>query len=160
MYYQNWMKFVRIMHILLDDCVALDQLRSLQKDMFSFLQEYDELYGENHLTFNANALLHLVDCVREWGHLWNVCAYSYEGVNGRLVRLVNGTTHDHLQIAEKVLILSTMAKLFAERLRASSPIRNLIVSMMKAYRLRVNGTVASSYTLRGKGKWSAYGIEY
>lgn len=35
-YYQNWMKFVRIMHILLDDCVVVDQLRCLQKDMFFF----------------------------------------------------------------------------------------------------------------------------
>lgn len=33
-YYQNWMEFVRIMHILLDDCVVVDQLRCLQKDVF------------------------------------------------------------------------------------------------------------------------------
>ncbi|KAH9384712.1 hypothetical protein HPB48_026723 [Haemaphysalis longicornis] len=94
----------------------------LQKDMFSFLQEYEELYGENRLTFNEHALLHLVDCIREWGPLWNVSAYSYEGVNGRLVRLVNGTRHAHLQIAEKFLILSTMPRLCAERLRPSSTI--------------------------------------
>ncbi|KAH9379423.1 hypothetical protein HPB48_021112 [Haemaphysalis longicornis] len=70
------MKFVRIMHILLDDSVALDQLKSLQKDMFSFLQEYEQLHGENRLTFNAHALLHLVNWVRDWGPLWNVSAYS------------------------------------------------------------------------------------
>lgn len=158
-YYQNWMEFVRIMHILLDDCVVVDQLRCLQKDMFFFLQEYEQLYAEKRLTFNAHALLHLVDCVREWGPLWNVSSYSHEGVNGRLVRLVNGTRHAHL-IAEKFLILSTMPKLCAERLTASSPIRNLLVSMMKGYRLRVNCTVAASYTLLGKGKRSANGIEY
>lgn len=159
-YYQNWMKFVRIMHILLGDSVASDQLRSLQKDMFSFLQEYEGLYGEGRITFNAHALLHLVDCVREWGPLWNVSAYSYEGVNGRLVRLVNGTRHAHLQIAEKFLILSAMPKLCAERLTASSPVRSLLVSMTKGYRLRVHCTVASSYTLLGKGKQTAYGVEY
>ncbi|KAH9384469.1 hypothetical protein HPB48_026477 [Haemaphysalis longicornis] len=97
-YYQNWMKLIRIMHILRDDGVPLDQLRSLQKDMF-FVQEYEALYGVNPLTFNAHALLHLVDCVREWGPV-DVSAYSYEGVNGCLVRRVNGTRHAQLQIVE------------------------------------------------------------
>lgn len=47
--------------------------------MTFFLKEYGTLYGKQHLTYKAHLLLHLVNFVRDWGHM-----------NGRIVQFLNG----------------------------------------------------------------------
>ncbi|XP_070392858.1 uncharacterized protein [Dermacentor albipictus] len=159
-YYNNWLKFVSLMHVLLADSVSSELLRSVQKQMFLFLKEYEVLYGKENITFNAHSLLHLVDSVREWGPLWNFSAYPYENMNGRLVRLVNGTRHAQWQIVEKFQILLAMPRLCATTVVSSSPVRDLLTAMLKGYRLRVHCTVLPEYTLLGKGQRTPLGIEY
>lgn len=113
-YYKNWMKFLRLMQFFLanTDSVPTDKLRMARKTMIFFLGEYQELYGKEHMTFNAHLLLHLVDTVEEWRPLWNYSAYAFENMNGQLVRLVNGTCYAHWQIVEKLCFLSSLPKVW------------------------------------------------
>lgn len=158
-YYNNWLEFVHLMHFLLGDVVASDQLKSAQKEMIKFLGDYEKLYGKKHLTFNAHALLHLVDCVREWGPLWNYSAYPYEDMNGQLGRFVNGTRHAHLQIVQKFSILSIMPVLCSQS-TISSSVKQLVTTMLRGHKLRVHSTCLFNYTFLGKGHKSERGTEY
>lgn len=158
-YCNNWLEFVHLMHFLLGDVVPSDRLRSAQKEMIKFLADYENLYGKKHLTFNAHSLLHLVDCVQEWGPLWNYSAYPYEDMNGQLGRFVNGTRHAHLQIIQKFSILSVMPVL-SSCSTVSSLVKELLTTMLRGHKLRVHATTLSCYTFLGKGNKSEQGVEY
>lgn len=55
------------------------------------------------MTYNVHLLLHLADCVRHCGPLWAYSAFHFEGNNGVLIKLVNGTTDVLAQVAEKYI---------------------------------------------------------
>ncbi|CAN7999346.1 unnamed protein product [Ixodes hexagonus] len=152
-YYKNWMKFVQIMHFLLMELVPLDQLSQVGKNMTSFLKEYETLYGTQHITYNAHLLLHLVDSVREWGPLWNYSTYSFENMNGQIVRFVNGTRFAQWQIVEKFLIMSALPKLCRKNFFSMRPsVKALMTCLIKKYSLRKFSTRSRGCVFHGKGQ--------
>lgn len=63
------------------------------------------------MTYNAHLLLHMADSVRNWGPLWNFSAFSFESMNGRLLRYVQGTRYVGQQISHKYLISKILSRL-------------------------------------------------
>ncbi|CAN7940292.1 unnamed protein product [Ixodes pacificus] len=63
-YFDNWLKFVHIMHFLLSRSVLLDSLPQVKRAMTAFLKEFEALYGQVNITYKTHLLLHLVDIVR------------------------------------------------------------------------------------------------
>lgn len=56
-----------------------------------FCSSFEELYGRRFMTLNIHNLLHLPNCVRNLGPLWTSSCFSFEDVNGKLLRLIHGT---------------------------------------------------------------------
>ncbi|XP_040064985.1 uncharacterized protein LOC115322291 [Ixodes scapularis] len=160
-YYKNWVQFVYLMHFLLKESIPLDELRSVAKQMKLFLKEYEKLYGKEHITYNAHLLLPLVDSVREWGPLWNYSAYSFENMNGSIVKLVNGTRYAHWQIVEKYLIMSALPKLCSRSTFFSqSSAGHLMTTLIKHYKLKKFCTCLSGCVFYGKSEVSPEGISF
>ncbi|XP_040064449.1 uncharacterized protein LOC120838538 [Ixodes scapularis] len=160
-YYRNWIKFVQLIHFLLMEPVPSDKLKALGQRMKVFLKEFEELYGKKHLTYNAHLLLHLVDSVKEWGPLWNYSAYPFESMNGRIVKLVNGPRYAQWQIVEKILILSALPKLCSSFTYFTlSPMKGLMTSLVKRYKLRRFSRTLSGCVFHGKGKVLADGTSF
>ncbi|CAN7951755.1 unnamed protein product, partial [Ixodes pacificus] len=161
-YYKNWMKFVHLMHFFfLLESVSLDKLRKVGKCMRAFLREYEELYGTQHITYNAHLLLHLADCVKEWGPLWNYSAYPFESMNGQIVQFVNGIRYAQWQIVDKFLILSALPRLCGRGTFFSEPsVRSLMTSLIKKYKLRKFAACLSGCVFYGKAVVSPEGISF
>lgn len=60
---------------------------------------------------NVHLLTHLSECVRKSGPLWAYSMFSFESMNGKLLKLVNGTQDITQQIAEKYCL----SKIFNEK---------------------------------------------
>lgn len=156
---RNWLKFVHLMRFLAAGSNPMDQLLLVKKLMFSFLKEYEELYGKENMTYNAHILLHLVDCVKNWGPLWNFSCYPFENMNGQLVKFVNGTRHAHLQIVEKYCILTSLPRLCSLHVSNSSALA-LLTSFTKGYKLRKHTSKVSGVFLHGKGRPRNEGVSF
>ncbi|XP_042150447.1 uncharacterized protein LOC121838324 [Ixodes scapularis] len=153
-YFDNWLKFVRIMHFLLSRSVPLDSLPQVKRAMTAFLKEFEELYGQVNMTYNTHLLLHLIDSVRLWGPLWGYSAYPFESMNGKLVRLVNGTRYVQCQIIDKFSIIRSLPKLWAvaSNRSADDQIAVLLRSLMKGYNLRKHVVKNGAVIFQGKGQ--------
>lgn len=89
------------MHFCLQSFIPVDKTRKVKRLMVQFLKDYQELYGQESMTYNAHVLVHMVDHVDQWGPLWGFSAFPFESMNGRLACLVNGTRYGHMHIVEK-----------------------------------------------------------
>lgn len=70
-----------------------------------FVCLYETLYGERHMSANLHQLLHLPDVVQDLGPLWVYSCFSFEGMNGELVKLFHGTQHPQIQISSAISTL-------------------------------------------------------
>ncbi|XP_064470517.1 uncharacterized protein LOC135385242 [Ornithodoros turicata] len=154
-YYDNWTKFVQIMHFCLQSSIPMDRMGYVKQAMEEFLEEYENLYGAESMSYNAHLLLHMVDHVKEWGPLWGYSAYPFESINGKLVRFVNGTRHAHLQIVEKFCILQSLPQIVMASMPWPNELMIFVQSLLKGYNLRKASTKCADVILYGKGRREA-----
>ena len=67
--YNHWLFLVASMHLLLQSSVTEQQLATVEYMLTKFVIDIDELYGSQHVSYNVHILLHISDCVRNWGML-------------------------------------------------------------------------------------------
>lgn len=160
-YYDNWIRFVGIMHFCLQGSIPMDRIDDVRKCMVNFLREYEQLYGKQCMTFNAHILLHMVDHIKMWGPPWGFSAFPFESVNGKLVRLVNGTRYAHSQIVEKFCILQSLPQILSMNTKwQSEELRLFVRSLYKGYSLRKVSSQTGSVILFGKGNRESGSISY
>lgn len=161
-YYKNWLKFVRVMHFFLANTVAAEKLKEAGRTMYEFLKEYQEVYGKEHLTYNAHLLLHLVESVEVWGPLWNYSAYVFEGMNGQLVHLVNGTRYASWQVVEKFCFLSSLPIIWdkCSHFGDVESKHRLMRYFLRGYHLRKHSQSTCGVVFFGKGQPSVHGMMY
>lgn len=70
----------------------------------SFLIEFQNLYGEERMTYNIHLLSHYIECVRRNGPLPLYTNYPMEDNIGHLVGVVKGTTDVVAQCCTKCLM--------------------------------------------------------
>lgn len=150
------------MHFLLSNAIPTEHLRNARQTMLAFLEEYEDLYGEEHMTFNVHALTHLLDTVEIWGPLWNYSAFGFEYMNGRLVRPVNGTRYAHCQIVEKFSYLSCPPRVWntCTHSQWDESKQNLIRYFLKGYHLRKHSKTTHGTVFFGQGNASCTGMSY
>ncbi|XP_049515826.1 uncharacterized protein LOC125947007 [Dermacentor silvarum] len=160
-YYKNWTMFVALMHFCLQPSIPLDRIAEVKKLFVRFLKDYQELYGRECMSYNAHILLHMVDHVSQWGPLWGFSAYPFESMNGRLLRLVNGTRYAHAQIVEKFAILMSLPQVVSKNNKwQSADLRSLVNSLVKGYNLKRKFTQKGAVVLYGKGSQQGSAIMY
>lgn len=92
------------MHILNSTCISEKQRRKANKLLNSFVNEFEELYGEINMVYNVHQLKHLVECVNRNGPLSTYSNYPMEDYIGHLRSLVKGTTDVTSQICSRYLL--------------------------------------------------------
>ncbi|XP_072145531.1 uncharacterized protein [Dermacentor andersoni] len=130
--------------------------------MYEFVREYEDLYGIAHMTYNAHLLLHLVASVEVWGPLWNYSAYAFEGMNGQLVQLVNGTRYAGWQVVEKFYFLSHLPIIWdkCSHFEDAQSKHRLMKYFLRGYNLRKNSESTGGVVFFGKGETGNRGISY
>lgn len=98
------MKFVDSVHILSGTSIPPDHLEHANRLLLSFVDEFEEFYGERNMVFNVHQLRHLADCVKLNGPLFTFSNYCMEDNIGHIVSLVKGTTDVSNQICSKYLL--------------------------------------------------------
>lgn len=153
--YKNWMKFVEMMHCMLAATISAEVLGLLKTGMRKFFEEYEGLYGIESMSYNAHLLIHLVDCVSEWGPLWGYSLYPFESMNGKLGKFVSGTRYAEVQVVDKFNILYALPKLWRHvsqfKLHGYDCDKHF-ERLLKGYCLKKNCVHVGDVLLHGKGK--------
>ena len=71
-----------------------------QEMLISFHELIPQLYPETLLTANFHMLIHLSDCVKDWGPLWGYSTFGFENLNGYLRQYAHGTGNILPQLVE------------------------------------------------------------
>lgn len=73
-----------------------------------FVSGYEKLYGKEYMVFSIHQIFHIVDCVANWGLLGGYSAFSFEDMDGHILRLFHGTQNVNWQISEEFIISVTV----------------------------------------------------
>lgn len=92
------------MHILNSTRISEKRRKKANGLLKSFVDEFEELYGENNMVYNIHQLKHLGECVSRNGPLFAYSAYALEDYIGHLVSFVKGTTDVATQISSRYLL--------------------------------------------------------
>lgn len=118
-------QLIDAVHILSSNSISIIDLERAEQLLFSFVDNFELLYGETNTVFNIHIARHLADCVRSIGPLSTYSNYCFEDHIGHLVSLQKGTTDVATQISEKYILekdlfmsieQSTIAKEFYEEI--------------------------------------------
>lgn len=103
-FYNHWILLVVSMYCLLDESISEKKLALVEYLLIKFVLNTGKIYGPEHVTYNVHILLHIPECVRNWGMLWNYSNFLFESFNGTLKRFVYGSQNAGHQIAQRFLI--------------------------------------------------------
>ncbi len=84
---------VSAMHILLGDIISIADVKIAQEQLNLFFYLVPELYNEELCTANMHILIHLSECVQNWGPLWAYSCFGYESMNGHLRASCHGARY-------------------------------------------------------------------
>lgn len=106
-------------HFLLIHCACrflsmennLDENIVVAKNLLEqFVRNFPVVFGENSVSYNVHGLLHLADCVKQFGILQNFSAYNFENYLQTLKKYVRAPTFILKQIFNKVKYENKLVK--------------------------------------------------
>ena len=97
-YWDHHALLVIAVYWLLQQSMSSHQVEVCQAMLNKYCYQFSSLYSERYMTSNIHLLLHLPDTVKLLGPLWVYSCFQFEGQNGLLKSLVNGTRHVDKQI--------------------------------------------------------------
>lgn len=97
-------------YLLLQSNISQDDLRVADEKLKTFVNEFQQFYGKEHMVMNIHILLHLVDCVKSLGPLWSFSLFTYESFNAEFKRYL-GSSKDVLHTITMKYILKHAALL-------------------------------------------------
>ena len=98
---QHYALLVKSAFTLLQIEVSEAELNECEQDLIKFVAFYEMYYGQENMTFNVHALLHVCESVRQTGPLCMNSAFSFESYIYTLKTFVNGPTAMDQQMARK-----------------------------------------------------------
>lgn len=120
--------FVDAMHLLNSEHITKLNLQKAEKLLTTFVDQFEILFGKEHMVYNIHQLHHLTECVRQNGPLFTYSNYNMEDYIGHLVSFVQGTTDVTTQITSRYLLeknfyihlqKSAMARKYFEKIEAN-----------------------------------------
>lgn len=95
-------------YLLLKSTIPNNALTETERNLKIFVKQYEEFYGEVSMTMNVHSLLHLVNCVRDFGPLWSFSMFPFESYNGLLKSFVVAPTDILHQISLRYMCYKTI----------------------------------------------------
>ena len=90
---------VASIHIFLGSEISSSDLSRAEHMLQIFYKAIPKLYPEESLTCNVHSLIHLVECVRQYGPLWTFSCFGFDNMNGYLKKHCHGTRNVLPQLA-------------------------------------------------------------
>lgn len=103
-YYDHFISFSRTINRLLCDELTESVILECEISLIDFVQNFEILYGSTQMTYNVHLMLHISECVRNYGPLWAFSLFTYEDINGMLKKFMKGPKEPVLQIATKYVL--------------------------------------------------------
>lgn len=100
--YNNFLLLLVAMSILLNPSLCNKYASYSQELLVSFVKHFASLYGNDMLTYNVHALIHICDDAKKYGVLDNISAFPFENFLGKLKRLVRKPTFPLQQIMRRM----------------------------------------------------------
>ena len=99
---------VAAMHILLGDAIPSADIDTAHELLQRFYSLTPKLYSRSICTANMHLLIHLSECVRNWGLLWVYSCFGFESMNGHLRKSCHGTGYVLPQLVHNVRMRQTL----------------------------------------------------
>lgn len=109
---------VSAMHLLLGDCLQEEDISRASRLLEMFYTLIPELYPHEMLAYNIHCLIHLCQCVQNWGPLWGYSCFGFENMNGHLRKNIHGTRNTLPQLVHTIRMQQKLPA-SSKRLRAS-----------------------------------------
>ena len=117
-YWDHHALLVIAIYWLLQQSISSHQVEVCQMMLNQYCYQFSSLYSERYMTANLHLLLHLPDTVKLLGPLWVYSCFQFEGQNGLLKSMINGTRQVDKQIISTysyIRNLPLVANSFTER---------------------------------------------
>jgi hypothetical protein len=98
-YFQHHLLLVEAVVLLSKVSVSPKEVDHAERVLFHYCSMYAALYGEANMTMNVHNLLHLAKSVRCLGPLWVFSCFSFENVNGKLLKFIHGPNNPITQLS-------------------------------------------------------------
>lgn len=123
--FNHYMLLVSAIGILNKDVISSDNIGFCRRLLHEFVKQFETIYGLRYCSINIHLLLHLPDDVELFGPLWVNSCFSFENINGHLIKNVHGTSNLDSQISKYHLQLLRFASR-TSNIR-DGPIKNFIL---------------------------------
>jgi hypothetical protein len=158
--FQHYLLLVEAVYILNLDSISAEDLTHCEELLIKFNCTYSGVYGDNHMSANLHQMLHLHNTVKQLGPLWVYSCFSFESMNGKLVRLFHGTQNPVIQIANAV---STMLKMpaLSQKLVEGSPAEEFHKKLSSTHHhFKVTETIFDGAYLLGRKHLTKLDVKY
>lgn len=101
-YLQHFMLLVKSIFTLLKSSLKESVILDAELLLKLFVNQFMSLYGDRNLTYNVHQLLHLAECVRQFGPLFCFSAFFCEDLNGMVSKRTHGTINIDAEIVNNI----------------------------------------------------------
>lgn len=129
-YFDHFQNLSYGIYVLLQQEVSVKDVENVQTLFQQFLMDMEALYGVCHLTINLHFLIHLPQCVIDWGCLWAHSTFIPEWMNGELMGLCHGTQYIADQMAKNFLVQQAVRNEATDMI-AKYPLPPIVVSNLR-----------------------------
>ncbi|XP_052128883.1 uncharacterized protein LOC127751366 [Frankliniella occidentalis] len=106
-YYNHFATFIHCLYVLNSSSISPEDLIFCSKELDTFVRQFQELYGERHMTINIHNTLHLCFVVNNLGPMRCFSCFPFESLNGEMLKMIHGTKYVQIQLANcAYLVLS------------------------------------------------------
>ena len=102
------------MYILFQNTITVDELKQCQKNLNTFVNDVEDIYGKRFATFNIHTVKHSVISALYCGPLWAISTFPFENANFHLMLEVKGPNPVYEQIARKILSINILETIIDE----------------------------------------------
>ncbi|XP_043205523.1 uncharacterized protein LOC122372406 [Amphibalanus amphitrite] len=106
----HWCLLVSAVFALLQGQVAASEVLRASHKLLAFNKGVGLLYGDEHMSSNVHACIHLGESVRNLGPLWACSGFPFEGYMMKIKKFFSGTTYLSDQAANTFLMLRILKK--------------------------------------------------
>ncbi len=151
-YFHHWMLLAFAVYLLTSSHISHVNIDKAHMALCEFVLLTESLYGKQEVSYNIHLLTHLAESVRRHGPLSLTSTFVFEGHNGRLLKLFNGTQHVPLQITQNLARLKELKILSRVYIAEDSLAHEYVSSTLRGYSLCKNVARVSSCNFFGHGQ--------
>lgn len=109
-YLRHWCLLIFSIYIFLKPKPTVREMTTAGISLKKFVEDIDKLYGKDMYKYNVHLLLHIPECVKNFGPLWAHSTFSYEHYNGVLKNMFKNSRGIPQQISKQFLRHKEMEK--------------------------------------------------